>query len=423
MQETESGFIGKANVAGPIDAHITDVEVLRVSQVNVVARGRRYGRLWLLKGLAPELRDSTGGRRRMMKEFEVHSRLCHPSVVQAVNIEDVDGLGPCIVMEWVEGKTLSDLLHEGTLTKRERQGIMRDIVAAVGYLHRSGVVHRDLKPSNIMVRSAGHEVVIIDFGLADTDSYVELKQAAGTLGFISPEQLEKGGSDPADDVYSLGVIMNEVCPEYRRLARRCTASRKARPADANELLRLIDKRNRPKRFMIYTALAIALMAAAAIGGKRIMALDEAARQSDLRVDSLKHENMRNADYATQLSDSLSRVHSRMLSAEDELNRTKEYDALYKRLYDAGCSKIDAKIKYYEETTLPKVDPLYLSTSLQDFDSRLRQEIHNMSKSFLTEGLDNMDVQRLEGELMKYYDIQGQRVINKVNNLVQEWIRK
>lgn len=94
----------------------------------------------------------------------------------------------------------------------ERRRIIRDLIEAVAYLHSRGVVHRDLKPSNVMIRDVGKEVVVIDFGLADTSDYVELKGGAGAPGFISPEQMKSGGADPADDIYSIGVIMKLLPP-------------------------------------------------------------------------------------------------------------------------------------------------------------------------------------------------------------------
>ena len=167
--ETESGYIGETEGSCYVGNSMTDVEVIRVTAINVIARGRRYGRQWLLKGLREELRDSTAMHRQLIKEFEIHSRLLNPAVVQAIGMEEIKGLGTCIVEEWIEGKTLSELIRAGNLTKGDRRRLMRETINAVAYRHRKGIVHRDLKPANIMVRDAGGEAVLIDFGLADTD--------------------------------------------------------------------------------------------------------------------------------------------------------------------------------------------------------------------------------------------------------------
>ena len=220
FNDSESGFINEPDKEFGVTTGLTDVEILRISRINVIARGRRFGRRWLLKALRSELRESPSYRRQLQKEFEIHSRLHNPAVVQAVSFEDVEGLGMCIVEEWIEGKNLHNLLQEGKLSKGDRRRIMREIILAVGYLHAHGVIHRDLKPSNVMIRNAGQGVVLIDFGLADTDDYVELKQAAGTPGFISPEQENEQHANISDDIYSLGVIMKELSPEYVGIATR-----------------------------------------------------------------------------------------------------------------------------------------------------------------------------------------------------------
>lgn len=409
MEDTESGYIGEINITENFGNRITDVEILSESQTNVVACGRRHGRLWLLKGLSPELRDTTSGRRRLMKEFEVHSRLCHPSVVQAVDIEEVDGIGQCIVMEWVEGETLSDLLREGKLSKHERRRIMRDIVVAVEYIHRNGVVHRDLKPANIMVRRAGHEVVIIDFGLADTDNYVELKQSAGTQGFISPEQLEKGGADTSDDVYSLGVIINELCPQYRKLARLCTGPQSARPADAGALRKLMDNRSRRRKTIAWAISLAAILLLAAFGYWRITALEQSARlsaqQSEERVNALMLENQRNADNATRLSDSLTRVYSRMHEAELELEQTKNYAGLYDNNFRNGCNAIDRVFNQFEKTTFVldgKADAYIFNQNSMALTPNQQQLIEHLYKDAIRSGLNEHDAVRLKGELYNYF---------------------
>ena len=97
FNDSESGFINEPDKEFGVTTGLTDVEILRISRINVIARGRRFGRRWLLKALRPELRESPSYQRHLQKEFEIHSRLHNPAVVQAVSFEDVEGLGMCIV--------------------------------------------------------------------------------------------------------------------------------------------------------------------------------------------------------------------------------------------------------------------------------------------------------------------------------------
>ncbi|MDE6292028.1 MAG: protein kinase, partial [Muribaculaceae bacterium] len=143
MQEIESGYIGRDTDDCGIVTTLTDVEIISTSGTNVIARGRRFGRFWLLKGIIPRLRESSSARRRLQKEFELHSRLLHPNIVRVAALEDIPSLGTCIVEEWVEGETLATLLRSGQLSKGDRRRILREIIYAVGYMHSMGVVHRD----------------------------------------------------------------------------------------------------------------------------------------------------------------------------------------------------------------------------------------------------------------------------------------
>ena len=99
------------------------MEVLATSEVNVVAKAKRYGRWWLLKGLQKKKAGEAGYQQRLRKEFEILMQLQHPYVVAAYGIEDVEGLGRCIVMEYADGPTLREWL-EGTTTRQSRLAIV-----------------------------------------------------------------------------------------------------------------------------------------------------------------------------------------------------------------------------------------------------------------------------------------------------------
>ena len=206
-----------------ISQTFTDVEVLATSEVNVVAKAKRYGRWWLLKGLRKEVAGEVGYQQRLRKELEILMLLQHPNIVAAYGIEDVEDLGRCIVMEYVDGVTLKEWLTEKP-TRQMRLRIMQEITDAVAYLHTKGIVHRDLKPTNIIVTGNGSHVKLIDFGLADTDSHTVLKQPAGTPTYMSPEQMQTAVADARNDIYSLGIIMQQMNLgwRYHYIINRCT---------------------------------------------------------------------------------------------------------------------------------------------------------------------------------------------------------
>lgn len=399
---SESGYVNDADSEFEVTTGMTDVEILYVSKVNIVARGRRYGRLWLLKGLRPELRQSNVNRRRLQKEFEIHSRLFDRGVVQIAGFETIGDLGPCIVEEWIEGKTLAQMLSNGDLKKDERRKIMRDIIHTVKYIHSRGIIHRDLKPDNIMVRDDGSGTVIIDLGLADTDDYAELKQAAGTPGYISPEQEREGDAKITDDIYSLGVIMKQLCPEYRRIADRCTGPASKRPKDADTLLKSLDRHDRRPRIILGAACIAAVVAVTIALGYHYLSLSDATKLAQERVAALTETNHLHAQHVAQLTDSLSTVTDRMNKAESEIQRVEAYNESRAKAYSEGCRKIEQTLKNFDTEVLPYLDdptPLFydkvgvLRKQLQyicdqAFDPEKYPELREDDKFKLREELQN-----------------------------------
>lgn len=220
FNNSPSGYMGDSFEG--IDRVFTDVKVLSTSDVNVVAKAKRYGRWWLLKGLRQELASESAYQTRLRKELDILAQMQHPGVVAVSGIEVVEGLGECIVMEYVDGTTLDEWLR--TSPQRDvRRNVARELAEAVAYIHSKGIVHRDLKPQNIIITHNGKNVKLIDFGLADTDSHAVLKQPAGTEGYISPEQKETAVADVRNDIYSLGVIFQQMDLglSYRGIVRKC----------------------------------------------------------------------------------------------------------------------------------------------------------------------------------------------------------
>lgn len=192
-----------------ISQTFTDVEILSTSEVNVVLKAKRYGRWWLLKGLRKEVANEMGYQQRLRKEFEILMQLQHPHVVATYGIEEVEDYGRCIVMEYTDGATLKEWL-DGNPTRQSRLHVAHEMMDALAYIHSKGIVHRDLKPENIIVTNHGDNIKLIDFGLADTDSYAILKQPAGTPNYMSPEQMQIAGADIRNDIYSVGVILQQM---------------------------------------------------------------------------------------------------------------------------------------------------------------------------------------------------------------------
>jgi serine/threonine protein kinase len=178
-----------------------------------------------LKVLAAHLAGDPEFRERFLREARIASRLHHPSLVRVYDITELDGL-PTIVMEQLPGGTLEG----GRLTLGEAA----DVADGLAYAHAEGVVHRDLKPANLL-RARDGAVKIADFGIARALEETMVTQAGtilGTLRYLSPEQAEGKPVGPEADVYSLGVVLDELLAEKPRDVRDLIERSRARdPAD------------------------------------------------------------------------------------------------------------------------------------------------------------------------------------------------
>ena len=194
------------------------------------ARDTRLNRTIAIKVLPAGLADDRDRLRRFEQEAQAASALNHPNILTIHDIGHEVGVA-FIAMEWVQGKTLRDLLADGRLPPRRLAHIAHQIAEGLAQAHAAGIVHRDLKPQNIMV-SDTDRVKIVDFGLAKlTRPDAELSQAMtqsagtaagivlGTVGYMSPEQASGRDADHRSDQFSLGLIAYEAVTGQRPFAR------------------------------------------------------------------------------------------------------------------------------------------------------------------------------------------------------------
>jgi eukaryotic-like serine/threonine-protein kinase len=181
----------------------------------------RLGRVVAIKRLRTDLASDPTFQARFRREAQSSAALNHPSIVSVYDTGEEpasDGSGvpqPYIVMEYVAGRTLRDILREGRRILPERAlEITSGILAALDYSHRAGIVHRDIKPANVMLTPSG-DVKVMDFGIARAiaDASSAMTQTAavvGTAQYLSPEQARGESVDSRSDVYSTGCLLYEL---------------------------------------------------------------------------------------------------------------------------------------------------------------------------------------------------------------------
>ncbi|WP_406293447.1 serine/threonine-protein kinase [Embleya sp. NBC_00888] len=151
-------------------------------------------------------------QQRLIQEFDIVAGLTHPNIVRMFEaVEDGDDL--FLVMEFLDGRSLDQVLRHGRLTHGEACGIGAQLCAALSQAHATGVVHRDLKPSNVMLCADGR-VVIMDFGIAKDVSMNRQLTASGVMIgtplYMAPEMILGTPLSPSADLYSLGCLMYEM---------------------------------------------------------------------------------------------------------------------------------------------------------------------------------------------------------------------
>ncbi|MFG2861418.1 Stk1 family PASTA domain-containing Ser/Thr kinase [Streptomyces sioyaensis] len=183
-----------------------------------LAHDTRLGRTVAVKTLRVDLARDPSFQARFRREAQSAASLNHPSIVAVYDTgEDyVDGVSiPYIVMEYVDGSTLRELLHSGRKLLPERSLEMTTgVLQALEYSHRAGIVHRDIKPANVMLTRTG-QVKVMDFGIARAmgDAGMTMTQTAAVIGtaqYLSPEQAKGEQVDARSDLYSTGCLLYEL---------------------------------------------------------------------------------------------------------------------------------------------------------------------------------------------------------------------
>ena len=200
------------------DGGFSDPVLLKENAVCKLYRVSKAGKYFVIKRAA----DNSGRNISLIKrEYEIGANLSHQHIATIFAYETNTPVGEGIVMEYVDGTTLNDYLATNP-SLQSRKRIIAQLLDAVRYLHIKGVVHNDLKPENILISNKGENVKLIDFGLSDTDAFYLSKTIGCTPAYASPELLAQSDVDIRSDIYSLGLLIKDICGKrYKHIAEKC----------------------------------------------------------------------------------------------------------------------------------------------------------------------------------------------------------
>ena len=200
MDISDSGFIAPHTIS----TNWSDIALFQQRNHNMLYHAKRYGKYFVLKGLSADCQTLTDHLLLQEKEFAFGISLSHPHIAETYSLENIEGYGRCIVMEYVDGTTLGAWLEQKPSLELRKRAFLQ-LLDALKYIHSQQLVHHDLKLSNIMVTSHGNNVKLIDFGLSNTDDAVTAVS-----------------NDPKEDIKKLGeIIVSLFGSKYARIANKC----------------------------------------------------------------------------------------------------------------------------------------------------------------------------------------------------------
>ena len=280
------------NVSNIHSADYTDFKPLYESRLgnSRVFTAQYNGRKVIVKALKEQFADDPKSRAKLHEEYDITSLLDHRFIRKAIDFVNIEGLGDCIIFEYIEGKSLAEHVRIGTLSEKQVKNVLVDVCDALSYMHRNQVVHCNLKPENIIVTANDCRAKLIDLGAPKTEQDADRELLIKEMAFVAPEIIKGEDYDSRADIFSIGKIIeffNErnITKQFNAVATHCTQFSKEQRYDSISEVRSGITKGHPVVKIIIAAVSVALLIMlAAIYIPRIKANVEKERAERMEKD-------------------------------------------------------------------------------------------------------------------------------------------
>ena len=270
----------------------TDLRLIHTSRYgnSRVFTANFNGKKVIVKALKKECANDEACKASLKQEFDTTSILDNKYIRKALDFVEIEGMGDCIIFEYVDGKSLAEHVRVGTLSEKQVKSVLAEVCDALYYLHRNGIVHSNLNPDNIMVTAADCRAKLIDLGVPETKQEADRELLIKEMEFVAPEIIKGEDVDSRADIYSIGKIMEfigerNISKQFGAVATHCTQfSREQRFDTISDVRSAITKGHSFVKLIILAVVLVILAGLAIIYVPKIKANVEKERTERLAVD-------------------------------------------------------------------------------------------------------------------------------------------
>lgn len=382
------------SVSLDLSGNYEDISLMRESPRGRIYTATRAGKRFILKAASND-----GGKacEELKREYELSISLSHPALAYVFTYEEESPVGPCIVMEYVDGRSLRQWLDEDP-TLAERKRVFEELLDAISYIHSKGVIHNDLSPENILITRSGNTVKLIDFGFADDDVHYLMKARGGTRSYASPELLSGLQTDARSDIYSLGCLMSDIFGKrYRSVSRKARSPRpEKRYPNAESLKRAWKGFYRP----LYIILVSVTLAAVSFGIVKIVNIRKELLEKN---NFLSEKNSVLYHDLDSLSNDLDSVSHRLDIINKNYNNINTALSRQKQAETDRSEKLaelKRKVDYFYATELSQMNKKMLSAPSQSEAKETYTQLNSTYLQFYSDLVNSCPID-LKEELLYY----------------------